>query len=797
MSYVSCLLFASACALAFLSTIVPDAFAQAPAQPPTIAVTPPASDARVGTITVKFVGTANVNEQVVRANMQLTEGGPVDEALIDRDIRALYRTGQFELIEFKRDTRSGGLVDIQVELTPKFRVLRVDFTGIDKIKRKRLEREIKTRPNLALDERQVKEDAQKLKEFYQKSGYNQATVNYTIDRDRNSGFGTIVFQISEGEKVKIKRVDFTGNEHLPTKKLRKVMTTRKWNIFSWITDTGRLRDEAFDEDLEKLRDAFREEGLLDVEIDPAKIRYEYPSAKKLVITIPVVEGRQYHVGDIRITGNTLYTTDELRAVLRQTTGKIFAPSLIDKDARNLEETYGKDGYIDARVQVIRRPNLTTGAIDLEYAFREGEKYYVESIKLEGNTKTKSIVILRELNIGPGEVFNIQRMNISKLRLENTRFFEEVNMTPEATNIPGRRNLKIAVREGRTGNLTFGAGFSTLDSVILFAEVSQSNFDLFHRKSLFQGDGQKFRLRLQVGSRSNEAILSFEEPWFLERELALGFSLYRTSTDYDNQLYNEVRTGANVYLRKRLIELIEGKIGYTIEQVEMRDIDSDAPWNLKAEEGKQDVSKLTFTLLRDTRDRLINTSRGNRVEFTTTYAGGALGGDADYYGLELRASQYIPTFETLNQVLSVIGRVGVIDGDYVPYFDQYFLGGPSTLRGFEYRQVGPKQGDGIYDHTPSGTDGNGEPMGGKSYGMLSIEYTFDIVEPLRFAVFYDAGFVNRDAYDFDPSHYNDNFGFGIRIMIMGAPLSLDYGIPITSDRFNDSGGQFNFSFGTRF
>lgn len=805
MSYVSRTLHAAGsiiAALAVLSSLAPDVTAQAVAQEPSAVVA--SQGPRVGTISVKFIGTANINEQVVRANMQLSEGALIDEALIDRDIRALYRTGQFEFIEFKRDTRDGGkIVDLLVELTPKFRVLRVDFTGLDHIKRKRLEKEIKTKPNLALDERQVKEDAQKVKEFYQKSGYNQATVAYNIDRDRSSGFGTVTFTIHEGEKVKIKRIDFSGNDHYPTKKLRKVMDTRKWNIFSWITDTGRLRDETFDADLDKLRDAFREEGFLDVEIDSAKIRYDYPTSSKLVITIPVVEGRRYYVGEIRISGNTLYTTEELAAVLRQPTGKVFAPSLIDKDARSLEEAYGKDGYIDARVRVVRRPNLTTGAIDIEYEMTESEKFHVESIKIEGNTKTKAIVILRELNLGPGDVFNIQRMNISKLRLENTRFFDEVNMTPETTNIPGRRNLKIAVKEGRTGNLTFGAGFSTLDSVIGFAEITQSNFDLFNRKSLFQGDGQKFRIRLQIGSKSNEAIISFEEPWLFERELALGFSLYRSSTDYDDQLYNEIRTGANVYLRRRLIELIEGKLGYTFEVVQMKDIDEDAPINLKEEEGKgnQSVSKLSFQLLRDTRDRLINTTKGNRVEVNTSYAG--LGGDADYYSLEVRASQYVNTFETLNQVFSVIGRVGVIDGDNIPYFDQYFLGGPSSLRGYKYRQVGPKQGDGKssdqyqQDNATNRGDGYGEPLGGNTYGMLSLEYTFDIVEPLRFAFFYDAGFVNRKSYDFDPSEYNDNFGFGIRIMIMGAPLSLDYGIPITSDKFNDSGGQFNFSFGTRF
>ena len=173
----------------------------------------------------------------------------------------------------------------------------------------------------------------------------------------------------------------------------------------------------------------------------------------------------------------------------------------------LEDFYGREGYLETRVRLLRKPNLATSNIDLEYQVNESEQFNVESIKIEGNTKTKSIVILRELVLGPGEVFNTVRMEFSKLRLENTRFFEDVNVSPEITNIPGRRNLKVAIKEGRTGNLTFGAGFSSLERAVVFAELSQSNFDLFNRRSFFQGDGQKFRLRLQLGSESSEAVRS--------------------------------------------------------------------------------------------------------------------------------------------------------------------------------------------------------------------------------------------------------------------------------------------------
>ena len=770
----------------------------------------PATPYKVGTIAIRFVGVANVNEQVVRANIQVREGFDLDDTLIDRDIRSLYRTGLFEFIEVKREVLPNHTVNLAVEVTPKYRVLTVRFEGNKKIKSRRLEKEVKTKPNEALDERQVKEDAEKLKEHYQKTGYNQASINYTVDRDRVTGFGTITFKISEGEKVKISDIRFVGNDSVKAHTclgmingpLVSQMETRRWWFFSWLTGSGRLKDELFEDDLDKLRDYYREQGYLDVEIPQDKVIYDYPSPKKLVVTIHISEGRQYKVGEITFSGNKLHSSRMLKRIVKQKNGVIFAPSKIDKDVEAIEDFYGKDGYLETRAHPNRKPNVTTGNIDIEYELNESEKFFVESINIDGNTKTKSLVILRELTLGPGEVFNSVRMKISKMRLENTRFFSDQNLSPESTNIPGRRNLKVSIKEDRTGNLSFGAGYSSLEKLLFFAEVSQSNFDLFNRKSFFQGAGQKFKLRLQVGSQSNEITLSFQEPWLFQKELSLGFELFRSSSNYENQFYDLMRLGGQVYLRKRLFELVEGTVSYSYEQDTISNVTNSS---VGIGTGyKQNVSKVGFQLLRDTRDKIINTTSGNRVEFNTSVAGGVLGGDLDIYSLELRTSQFFPIFEAQQQVIAVIARGATVNGygrtgngpggDYrYPHkgftaysaTDGFFLGGPYTLRGFENRDVGPKN------------PFTGYATGGKTYGFLSIEYSTDIVSPVRFAVFYDAGFVNSDAYDFNPMNYNDNFGFGLRMFVAGAPLSLDYGIPLTTDKYNKKGGQFNFSFGTRF
>ena len=743
---------------------------------------------KIGTLAIKFVGVSNVSEQVVRANMALREGNDLDEAVIDRDIRSLYRTGLFEFIEVKRENTSSNVVNLLIEVTPKYRVLAIKYVGNKAYKDSRLKKEIKSTTNGALDERQAKDDAQKIYEFYQKNGYNQAQISYSVDRNSKTGFGTITFKIHEGDRVRISAIRFIGNDHIKARRLLKQMETATWHMFSWLTGGGRFKDDEFEQDLDKVRDYYKEQGYLDVEIAEDKITFDYPSAGKLVITIRVNEGRLYHIGEVRFTGNKIHPSALLSLVLKQKKGMVFRPSKLDKDVENLEDFYGRDGHLDTRVHAVRKPNLQTGDIDLEYTIEESDKYQVESIKIEGNSKTKSTVILRELALGPGDIFDSVRMKISKLRLENTRFFEDVNATSETTNIPGRRNLKIVLKEARTGNLTFGAGFSSLEKAVVFTELTQSNFDLFNRRSFYQGAGQKFRIRLQLGQQSSEAILALEEPWFLERELALGGQVFRTSSDYTSAYYQEIRYGAQIYTRKRLFGWLEGNLSYTYEVVDIRNVDPAASSLIQSLAGKQHVSKMAFSLVRDTRDKIINTTNGLRSEFITELAGGPLAGDVNYYRLEYHGADYLPVFSFHNQVLSLLGRAGVVENfvksSTVPLYDRNYLGGPQTLRGYEFRMVGPK-------------DALGEPIGGKTYGFFSAEYTMDVVKPIRFAVFYDAGFVNAGAYDFSPRDYNDNFGFGLRLFVAGAPLSLDFGIPLRGDHYNKKGSQFNFSFGTRF
>ena len=758
----------------------------------------------VGEVRIEYVDIRNVSDEAILARLEIREGMPYSQSLVDRSIRNLYTTRLFDFIEARSEDMSGGQVRVIFTVQARYRVAGVEIAGNERYNNRRLRREMDVRVGQSLDERRLKQDADKILEFYRDRGYTDARVDYTVERRPGTGEGFVTFTVEEGQKLKIDEVVFVGNTAFGARKLRKTMETRRHWFLSWLTGSGRFDETLFQEDLEKLRVLYMNAGFLDVSIPESNVSVDQKKRGQMVITIRIDEGRQYRVGTIRFEGNEVFPTPVLYASLDLLPGDVFSPEVLDEDVERLSNIYGAIGYLDAMVRPDRRANIQTGNIDLVYRVTENERFDVESIIIEGNTKTKSTVIIRELALAPGRTFNMVYMKNSEAVLRNTRFFEEVRISPEATNIPGKRNVKVTVKEGRTGNFQFGAGFSSLESAVFFFEISQSNFDLFKWRSPFlQGDGQKFRFRGSFGSQSNELVLAFEEPWLFERRLAFGFELFRRETDYNSTTYDELRTGIELYLRKRLFGLINGQLSYSYEIVDLQNVSPFASQIIRdeAEFSPRAVSKMSLTLWRDTRNDLIFTTRGSRIALTTSFAG--IGGDTDYVKVEARTAFFIPTFETGDQVISLLARAGTIweySDKPTPFFDRFYLGGPDTLRGFDYRDVGPVSGLG-----PEG--GSIESIGGNTYGFGSVEYSVKVADPLRLAVFYDWGFVNQDEFNFSPINYNDNWGVGVRLLVLGNPLRLDFGIPITTTiardangnlRYtNDTGSQFNFSFGTRF
>ncbi len=757
-------------------------------------------------VAIKNIGPAAASDDLVRANIRTKPGEVYTRSTIDNDIRTLYSTGLFRNVQVTEERGTDG-VSLTYVMQGKPVLTEVVFNGNKIQSRKKLLKKVTSKTGEPVDERKLFSDSQEILKYYQKKGYQKTQVKYVENIDERAGRGTVVFEITEAPKIKIERVEFVGSNAFPEKKLRKTIKTRKRWMFSWLTGSGVLKDEQFEDDKEKLSEFYRNEGYIDFELKDVKFNQVNP--KWEVIQFFINEGRQYKVGAVDFKGNQLFSAAEIKkwiadnksridpgkrkktenpTGLRLTVGQTFTPVGLNKDIEAIKNFYGARGYIDSRIEAVRMPNPETSTMDLTYQIEEKDKSFIEKVEIRGNTKTKDKVIRRELAVAPGEVFDMVKVNLSKTRLEQLTYFEKVEAQPEPTDVPNRKNLVVGVEEKNTGNFLVGAGFSTIDEVVGFAEVNQGNFDLF-KPPYFTGGGQKFRIRVQLGTQRQDYIMSFIEPWFLGRKLALSVDLYHRELNYLSDLYDERQTGARLGLTRALgSDFLIGGVSYTVENIGIINVADTAPELIKQEQGSYLVSKVGTSIAYDTRNSAIQPNHGQRTELLTEVAGGPFGGERDFYKLELRSSWY---FKGLSEghIIELTGRTGVVDsyGDTkkVPLFDRWFLGGANTLRGYKYHYVGA-------DDTFIASDG--EPFGGGTYWYGSAEYSIPVIDRVRVAAFYDIGNVYTGAYNYRMSEYLHDVGVGLRLNLPIGPLRLDYGIPLNSGKFTGDTGKFQFSVG---
>ncbi len=788
---------------------------------------------KIDRVDVKYVGPASVSEQFVRANIRTKAGDTYFPAATEDDIHALYTTGQFYNIRATLDQGDSGGVILTYTVQARPRLTDIKIEGNKKVSASKIRKKITVKTGQPLDEQKLFTDSQEIKKLYEKYGYAGSQVKYVPNIDETTGRGSVTFEITEAPKIKIVSLDFIGAAAFTQKQLRGQLKTKRHWMWSWLTGNGVYKEDQFEDDRDLLTDYYHNHGYLDFEIK--NVRLDHPNTNSMVIRFFVYEGRQYKVGSITFTGNTLFNPEEihrgLQAVhdfqrskaklgphgLAMDSADIFTPDGLDKDTQAIEDFYGSKGYIDVirgpGLRAVYIPNVETGTMDLEFRIREGQKSHVERIDIRGNEKTKDKVIRRELAISPGEVFDMVRVKISQERLEGLQYFSKVDLRSEATDPPiaGRKDLIVNVEEENTGNFMLGAGFSSVDALVGYVEVSQGNADLFHPPT-FTGAGQKLRLFLQIGTQRQDYELSFVEPWFLNRKLAFGVDLYRHQLDFEspNNIYNENRTGLRLSLTRALwSDFFIGSISYTLEDVgiDLNDgfygdhiivnggvpspVQRNVPNDILAQTGDHLYSRFGATIAYDTRNSTRLPNRGQRTEFDPEFNVG----DTTYYKLDVKTAWY---FRGLlpSHVLELIGRAGVGDsvgsGD-VPFYDRYYLGGLYSLRGFKFRSIAPRE-------TPLLSTVTEDPIGGDTSWFGSVDYSLPIFEKdngpgVRFVLFYDIGAVYPKAFSLSGANFDDDWGMGLHINIPKlGPLRLEYGIPIHHDSFNGASGRFQFGVG---
>jgi len=730
----------------------------------------------VSEIRVRNTGIGPLEEQSVMAFTSLKAGEPFAQARVSRDVRMLQNSGRFSDVQVQVERAAGGLI-VTYAVNPRLRINRIAVEGADYIGNKKALELLDLGPGDLVDDVLLGTRMQPVRDHYAKRYFPDVNLSWDIVPRAETGLCDVTVRVHEGQRAKVKRIRFRGNRAVKARDLRGVMQQRRVRLWSWFTNSGRYNPDELAMDVGSLRSVYLDRGYLDAVVGEPVV---HRARRKVAIEIPVQEGRKYTVGEIAIDGMELFPEAAVRPFLPLKRGADASMRAIRQTADVIRDFYGRKGYIETRVTYDIR-TAPDGTADLAFSVREGTLARARDVLIRGNTRTKDKVIRRELTIMPGQILNEVAVRVSKSRLQNLGWFSFAESALVPTMDPEYYDVVFEVEEMRTGQFLVGAGFSSIDKVSGFVEISQGNFDLFHWP--FTGGGQKAKFRAQLGTERTDMELSFVEPWFLDRKLALGIDLYQHERRFLSDDYDQENMGAAVSLSVAAGRFSRLKLRYAIEDISVENVSDDASELIQAEEGSRLKSSMTLSLSRSTLNSSFVPTRGNLSSLSGTLAGGPLGADTDLYELEARTSQYVPMlfghYLNLRGTATVVEEYG--DAERVPLFDRLFLGGAHTIRGFQYRDVGPK-------------DETGEPIGGRTAAYVSAEYNVPVVKNLRLVTFYDMGMVWEEAYDFS-GDYNSAWGIGVRVDIPGFPLQFDYAWPIEADEWNDQpSGRFSFLIG---
>jgi outer membrane protein insertion porin family len=742
-------------------------------------------------ITFRYLGPKTVDEQRLRDRMSVREGQKYSTEVIDDDIASLYESGLVDDVSFLGDPRGADSLILIVEVVTRGDFVEMGFVGNTIFSDRKLASEAKLKAGVISDSA-ILSARRNIETLYKGFGYPDILVSHRLRETEQAGRFQLIFVIQEGVKSHVRKIRFEGNHAFSHVELRREMKTKQKGLLSFLTKSGRIDAEKLQQDLRALEDFYRNSGYRAVYIEA--VRREPVKDGRVDLIIPIYEGPKYTVQGVSFGPMTVFKAEELMPALSLVGGQVYSGKKIRDDVRMIRSYYGSRGHADAAVVPDMR-DVSPGVVVIVFQITEGRSYRVGKVNIQGNTVTKDEVIRREVPMQPGEPYNSVDEDTTSRRLKNLNYFDGVQVSGSPSNQAGYRDVNILVNEKKTGSISFGAGFSSIDSIVGYLNLEQTNFDITNPGGFFRGGGQRFGMQLRLGSRRRDFKISLVEPWFMGKRLSVGGELYYRELLFLSDEYDQGSIGGSLFVRRPLGRKGYVKAEYRLELVSI-DVDSIPLGDLTGPDGVSDVtpqtpslflvedgdyvrSAIALTYVYDSRDSNILPRRGHRANFGATMAGGILGGDVDTYTLSASGSKHwsLPW----DIILNVNGSATVVDAisGAIPIFERQFLGGARSLRGFEFRDVGPR------DPVTSSV------LGGATSAFGTLEATFPIVQNIRGAVFGDIGFVNVDPYDFGPDEIHSDAGLGLRLNLPFGPLALDYAIPIQSDSVADNGGQFNF------
>jgi len=777
-------------------------------------------------------GSFTASPEFLKKGLRTRIGQPLNAKIVDEDLKRLFEGGRFVATRVEQEPYEDG-VRLVFYINEYPTCWRVDYKGQGAATNK-MRNVTELRAGAAASEQVLRSDVRKIQEYFKGLGYAFAEIAYDVVPVQEAGEqgAYVTYVVDRGPKVVVRELRIEGNKSVKRSTLARRMKTK---VDHWWS-SKRYVAKKFQQDLVRIRDYYRYKGWLDVSVEADEPKW-VKNRRAVELTIRITEGARYTVGDVAFKGLTL-PREELAARLKLQPGSLFSEQDFDADLRRIQQHLRNKGYANVRIDRQRTFALQGNTLNLLYTVSEGEVVSIDRIDVIGNTKTKSIVVLREMRLDPGDQYDAAKVTESRQRLRETGYFSKVSirLVDAEPPSPDRKNLLVEVEEQDTGRLTGGGGFSSINRFFLVGSFEQLNFDYrdlpptakdwLHAWDWFQGDGQKFRLSLSPGSLRNRYEVSFVEPWLMDRPMSLSLSLYLVDSRYFED-YSESRFGFRGGLGRRYDNGFFMEGAYKLERIEINGLPHTATLDAQAVEGTNLISGLEFTLgLRRTDSRALP-SRGYNAQATFDLDGGFLGSDFDIWKARLLGQWYHTVLQRtdggkhilgLESRLSFAGSYGSTDD--VPIYERYFAGS-SVVRGFAPRQLGPRGLSNVEWDGPLYTlsrqllpflpqryvvEESNQPVGGDFLFAASAEYGFPLfrdeetqTDVLRGVLFFDAGTLEEDIGSDAFGQLRTAAGFGFRFVIPAlgrVPVSIDFGFPISKEEQDDT-QLITFSMGTSF
>lgn len=755
-----------------------------------LAATLPAEGPRIDRVEIR--GNQRVEEQAIRVQLRARAGASFDEAMVDEDIRALWRTGFFDRVEADWSVENGQHV-LTYRVRERPYIKEVAIEGEKKISKEDIDAALKIRPNTILDVNKIQRGIEEVKKLYAKKGYLDARVDYKTEPLPDNQV-RLRFIVDEGKVVRIAEIRFEGARAFSKRQLLKNMQTQEKWLLSFLTGAGNLDSDVLKTDLERLTAFYYDHGYIDVKVDEPKVERRKDG---LHVTIRIDEGQPYNVGRVEIAGDLLPDMAPAQQRLKLKPGERFRTSKLREDISMLTDFYGDAGYAFVNVSPDTDVDPSSRSVDVTYKVSKGPEVFIDRILITGNTKTRDKVIRRELRLGEQERFSGTKLKRSQERLRRLGFFEDINITTRKAAREDRLDLLVDVKEGSTGAFSAGAGISSGETYLFNVRLSELNF---------LGRGQRLILNADFGSIRRNISLDVSEPYFLDSELTLGFTAFNWQLIFDQ--FTRGGTGAAVRLLYPLpalgwdelwgYSLEDTRLGleYRLENAEITDVSALAPSQIAAEQGSSLTSSLTPRLYRDTRNHPFDPTAGSMQDLSLEFAG--LGGQSKFYRLEARTRFYYPFYRSENWgtfVYSLGAQIGYGRGwagrVELPLFERYFPGGINSVRGFRILSLGQR----VPLMDPFGNNLGRTSIGGSQQLIFNNDFIFPIVESigLKGVLFFDAGNAFLAARGIDLGNMRLATGAGIRWLSPIGPLRIEVGFPV-NPRVGDDRQTVMFSFG---